>query len=310
MSLIVSAQGLSKSFGTHAVLEGVGLSIGEGECLGLVGLNGAGKTTLIRLLLGILKPDVGTVSLFGSEPWLHEGGLYRRMGVVLEHDGFNGNLTVLQNLKFFAAARKISWVEASAYLDDYWQKSELLIKNKPVKFLSRGQRMQCAICRAFLGWPQLFFLDEPVVALDVDAYDHFARMVREAKSRGAALLVSSHQLDAVDDLCDRVGILRDKKLADLAVHGRKVHSGLRWALEADANARWSSIIMETCGDYAAREHDSWLFEAANPGEMIPLLIKRLVDAGCMIRRIAPAGGHFSSAIRNEYRRGGNGESAA
>ncbi|MBN2037686.1 MAG: ATP-binding cassette domain-containing protein [Chitinispirillaceae bacterium] len=299
---VVDVQGLSKSFGNHVVINNLSLTIREGQVYGLVGLNGAGKTTLIRMLLGILKGGSGAISVLNKDPWSHDTALHRRMGVVLEHDGFWGNLTFEQNMHVFAAAKRVPWKEACTYLDTHWSDADIYKSKKPVKFFSRGQRMQCAICRAFLGWPAVFLLDEPVVALDVDAYDHFTRLVRHARAKRAAVLISSHQLDAIDELCDDVGILRDKKITEIAKV--RVGSGIAkpWELDADFNEQWGAIIEETCGTGATYDDHCWHFGVVLPKETIPRLVTRLAAAGCAIRRVSPAGESFSVAIKNEYLR--------
>lgn len=301
MPPVIDVKNLSKSFGKQSIIKDLSLEILENDVYGLVGLNGAGKTTLIRLLLGILKPGGGSIAVAGCDPWSHDAALNRRFGVVLEHDGFWGNLTFEQNLRIFAAAKGVLWRDACLYLDEYWSKSPLYNNKKPVKFFSRGQRVQCAICRAFLGKPDFFFFDEPVVALDVDAYEHFSGLVRAARLQGATFLISSHQLDAIDDLCNRVGVLRDKQIAELKKTGRTVAGGSTWDLLTDPNARWASIIQEVCGSAAVFRNGSWQFDVINPDAAIPALVARLVQAGCMIRAIAPAAGGFRDSIRNEYR---------
>lgn len=300
LSPVIHVQGMSKSFGATTIIQNLFLSIRKGQVYGLVGLNGAGKTTLIRLLLGILKSSAGTIMVLGRDPWTHDTALYRRLGVVLEHDGFWGNLSFEQNMSTFAAAKRVPWKEACAYLDEHWRDSDIYKSKKPVKYFSRGQRVQCAICRAFLGWPDAYLFDEPVVALDVDAYDHFTRLVRHARSKGAAVLISSHQLEAIDELCDDVGILRNKKITEVAKI--RVGSGLAkpWEIGTDNKEQWGAIIEETCGTGAVYEDHCWRFGVVLPDETIPLLVKRLADAGCAIRRVSPAGQSFSVAIRNEY----------
>ncbi|MBD3244038.1 MAG: ATP-binding cassette domain-containing protein, partial [Chitinivibrionales bacterium] len=205
---VVSTTDLRKRFGAHRVLCGVDLHIEHGSLFGLVGLNGAGKTTLIRLLLGLLKPESGDVRVAGKAPWRHESSMYRAIGAVLEHDGFWGNLSFAQNIRVFADARGVSRGETDEYLRRYWSGSDILESTRKVRTFSRGQRTQCALCRAFLGWPPVCLLDEPTVGLDIDSYDRFHRLVREARERGAAVLVSSHQLETIEELCDRVGLLR------------------------------------------------------------------------------------------------------
>jgi ABC-type multidrug transport system ATPase subunit len=116
----------------------------------------------------------------------------------------------------FAETKGICRNTAEHYFAEYWGKTEIFSSTRKVKFLSRGQKVQCGLCRAFLGWPKVYFFDEPVVSLDFRAYEHFKMLVREAKSRGAALLISSHQLEMIDDLCDRVGLLKDGVLHEIS----------------------------------------------------------------------------------------------
>lgn len=301
MAPVLRADNLSKSFGKQPVIENLSLCIEEGDVYGLVGLNGAGKTTLIRLLLGILKPDSGKVTILNRDPWSHNASLCRSFGVVLEHDGFWGNLNFEQNMRIFAAAKGVAWPGACRYLEEHWSGTALYKSKKAVKYYSRGQRVQCAICRAFLGSPSVFFFDEPVVALDVEAYEHFNALVRGARARGAAFIVSSHQLDAIDDLCNRVGVLRDRRVAELSGKGRNSKSGPIWELCADPNARWASIIIEVCGSAAEFRNDCWQFAVLDPDAMIPALIAKLAGAGCLVRSIAPAASGFRDVIRSECR---------
>jgi ABC-2 type transport system ATP-binding protein len=299
--IIIAAGGLSKSFGSHRILDNVTLRISEGERYGLVGLNGAGKTTLIRLLLGVLKPTSGSITILGIDPWSHDATLFRRMGIVLEHDGFWGNLTFEQNMTIFAKAKGISRKDLSAYIEEYWKDSPLYNNKKPVKQLSRGQRMQCALARTFLGRPRLFLFDEPAVALDVDAYEHFKNLVKSSGQKGATFLISSHQLDAIDDLCDRVGILRDGRVTEMDTLEAK-NGQTRWVLEADEGPECASIIAEVCGNAPLRHDGVWEFPVCDRKTTIPRLIKRLVEAGCEIQKIAPISDTFSDTIRELYRK--------
>jgi ABC-type multidrug transport system ATPase subunit len=298
-TLPVYVENLQKNFGRHRILNELSLSIDQGSAFGLVGLNGAGKTTLIRLLLGILKADSGAVSIFNSDPWKHNEQLYRRMGVVLEHDGFWGNLTVKENLKIFAAAKRVAWPEALAYVNQYWAKASIFTHDKKVKFLSRGQKMQCALCRAFLGWPELLIFDEPVIALDVEAYEHFRALVKTAQSRGASFLISSHQLETIDDICDQVGILRDQHLAEI----RHPHESEKifWIIQADENKTVAEILTSEGAVDIGFSSGIWRFSIDNCERKIPVIIKKLIGSGLDIMRVQPEHSGFSDEIRKLYR---------
>lgn len=297
MSIILQTENLRKSFGKYSVLEDVSLKIESGTVYGLVGLNGAGKTTFLRLLLGLLRPDYGNISVLDMNPWKHQQHFCKKAGVVLEHDGFWANLTPRENLCIYAEAKGLTQKDLQEYLNRHWSATELFETNKKTKHLSRGQKMQCALCRAFMGESTVFFLDEPVLALDMAAYEHFCELVKDASERGAALIISSHQLDTIDTLCDRVGILRDKRLSEL----KRTDSENEWIVVTDQNIQWKNVIGQ-CGGSNITFKDGWKFIINNADAAIPDLIGKLVSAGCSIKevkRLTPDN-IFSNAIKDIY----------
>jgi ABC-2 type transport system ATP-binding protein len=212
---VIEAANISRSFGKSLVLGDASLRIEGGSVYGLVGLNGAGKTTLIRVLLGLIRRDGGSASVCGFDPWRHVPAFYRMVGVALESDGFYGNLGVRDNLRIYAAAKGIPWGDAERYFEERWGGEDIYKTDRKAKNLSRGQRVQCGLARAFLGESKAYFLDEPTVSLDFRACEHFKGLVLDAKSRGAAVLISSHQLGVIDDLCDRAGLLTGGRVEEI-----------------------------------------------------------------------------------------------
>ncbi len=302
MSLI-TAHGLTKGFGARQVLRGVELELGAGQVYGLVGRNGAGKTTLIRILLGLLRHESGKLRVLGHEPWRHSPEYYHGVGTVLEHDGFFGNLTFVENMRFFARAKGIEPRALDEYLEQHWATTGIVSAGRKVRFFSRGQRMQCALCRAFLGWPRVCYLDEPTVGLDIDAYDHFRGLVREARARGAAVLISSHQLDAVEELCDVVGVLADGVLRPLArAHGRL---GGEWLIVADGACDVAAVIRENGGVGVAADGEGWRFTVDEPERVVPALVAALVGAECRVQQVRPIGAELRERLRraNDEQRG-------
>jgi ABC-type multidrug transport system ATPase subunit len=297
MSTVIKLNELKKKFGNHSVLNGVSLQIDKSVAYGLVGLNGAGKTTLLRLMLGILKPDYGTVTVNGFNPWTHKVDFYTRLGVVLEHDGFWGNLTIKENLKIFSAAKKLKWTETENYITQFWGDTVIASSDKKVKYLSRGQRVQCSLCRAFLGWPDVLLLDEPAVALDMTAYAHFRKIVNNARDRGAAVIISSHQLDTIDDLCDRVGNLSSGILADLQCG---TDGTMRWLLFTSTVCDCSRLLSECgCTDVKCSE-GRWSFFVNNSQTTIPAVVENMVRNQYPVYEIRPEITGFSDTIRSIY----------
>ena len=296
----IEIENLYKSFGEKEVLKELSLSLNPGNILGLVGLNGAGKTTLIRILLGLLNPDKGNCSVLGKNPAKHDRKYYRRVGVVLEHNGFFGNLSVLDNLSFFAEARGISRTQLDEYFSQYWKSTDIGKDNRSVKYFSRGQKMQCALCRAFLGWPEVYFFDEPVVALDIEAYDQFCEMVRIARSKGATVIISSHQLDTIEELCTSVGIL-EKGCINLLESQPTRQEKEQWIIKADYNDDYQAVIEKITGSTVEYTNGRWRFSISGNAEaVINDIISKLVSSGCSIYEVKPEKGSFRRSIKQFY----------
>lgn len=297
MNRSINIRNLHKGFENNHVISDLSLSLTSGTVYGLVGLNGAGKTTLLRLLLGLLKPDSGTITINQASPWSHAASLYRNCGVVLENDGFWGNLTARENCSIYAAAKGVSEAELEQYLSLWWQSSPLFTGNKKVKTLSRGQRMQCALCRAFLGTPSFFFLDEPVIALDLNGYNHFKEMVVAAQKNGAVLIISSHQLDTIDELCNRVGILREGKLDE--IKQLTADDRQQWYIDTDKNSTAAAIIA-SCGAEDIIFDNGYLFTVRDDRQNTPEIIRQLVLANIALREVKRSKNGYSTIIQSYY----------
>jgi ABC-2 type transport system ATP-binding protein len=301
---IIEVKNLSKSFGKHTIFDGASVSIEAGSVFGLVGLNGSGKTTLIRLLLGLLRPGKGSICVLGFDPWQHKADYFRRLGVILDNDGFAGNMTVAQNLKIFSEAKRMTWGRVEEYVDEFWHDTfiakEIRGGRKKVKLLSRGQKMQCGICRAFLSWPAVYFLDEPMVALDVDASEHFYRLVKHAQLQGSAILISSHQLTAIEDLCDAVGILHNRSITMLK-SGAESAQPRPWFVRCASEEKFGRIIESICGFPPAYSDGSWHFSVLEPDAAVPKIVSGLAAAGCSITEVGPEMDNLKARMRIHYR---------
>jgi len=294
---IINVNNLKRSFGQKSILNGVSLQVEKGSVYGLVGLNGCGKTTFIRVLLGLLNKDEGSIDVGGYDPWLHQTEYYRKLGVVLENDGFFGNLSVRDNLKIFASAKGISWNEAQKYFHEYWGNTEIFTASRKVKFLSRGQKVQCGLCRAFLGWPSICFFDEPVVSLDIKAYEHFKMISKEAVSRGAALFISSHQLETIDELCNRAGLLKNGIIEEIS----KCKGGESWIIKVSNHGDWKKVVEDCGGSDIALSGNQLTFYVDDSKNAIPEIIKALVLAQCGICEVRQQAHGFSDTIKNIYK---------
>ncbi len=229
MNNAVEISGLTKRFGRSTALDGLDLTVAPGDVTGFLGPNGAGKSTTIRILLGLLRADAGTVRLLGGDPWRDAVALHRRIAYVPGDVTLWPNLTGAQAIDFLARLRGGS--VDTRRRDELIQRFEL-DPHKSARTYSKGNRQKVAIVAAFSTDAELYILDEPTSGLDPLMEKNFQQCVAEVADRGAAVLLSSHILAEVEKLCDTVIIIRD---------GRTVRSGtlteLRHLMRTTVTAR-------------------------------------------------------------------------
>ena len=206
----ISATGLSKRYGDTLALDGLDLTIGEGEVYGYLGPNGAGKTTTIRLLLGLHRPSSGRAELFGVDAWSEPVAAHRRVAYVAGEPFLWPALTSAETFEFLARLHGGTDVAYRDVLVDRFQ----LDTRKKIRALSKGNRQKVQLIAALATRADLLLLDEPTSGLDPLMEMVFRDCMMEAKKRGQGVFLSSHILSEVEAVCDRVGILRAGKLVD------------------------------------------------------------------------------------------------
>jgi len=288
---------VEKSFGSKKVLHGLSLTVSPGCVYGLVGLNGAGKTTLLRIILGLLHVQQGTIKVLGYSPQDHATALYQQTGVVLEHNGFSGDQTFMENMHFFGAAKHLTMTQVSEYIDMFWTELRKKAYRTKVKHLSRGQKMECALCRAFLGWPRLCVLDEPTTALDVDAYDRFCTLVGIARKKGCTVIISSHQLDTIEQLCDNIGILKKGVLHELSDQSHKDIKAT-WLFQTADTQENRDLLEEIAQSRPVYVHGYWQVPISEPSIQVPLIVKKLVEKGAAVMEVRPLQSTIKSILQN------------
>lgn len=226
---IIDVQGLRKSFGKFEALRGLDLQVERGQVHGFLGPNGAGKSTTIRVLLGLLKANAGTVRLLGGDPWRDVVELHRRLAYVPGDVSLWPAMTGGEAIDLLGALR--GGID-EARREDLIERFEL-DPTKRGRQYSKGNRQKVAIIAALASDVELLILDEPTSGLDPLMENVFQEVIGEAKVRGATVLLSSHIMAEVETLADRLSIIRDGAivetgtLAELRGHTRTtVHAEL------------------------------------------------------------------------------------
>jgi ABC-2 type transport system ATP-binding protein len=206
----IRTEGLSKRYGSTLALDGLDLTVGEGEVYGYLGPNGSGKTTTIRLLLGLHRPSGGRAELFGVDAWTDPVAAHRRVAYVAGEPFLWPALTSAETFEFLTRLHGGTDVSYREQLVQRFQ----LDTSKKIRALSKGSRQKVQLIAALATRAELLLLDEPTSGLDPLMEVAFRDCIEEAKGRGQTVFLSSHILSEVEALCDRVGILREGKLVD------------------------------------------------------------------------------------------------
>ncbi|HXI18787.1 MAG TPA: ABC transporter ATP-binding protein [Chloroflexota bacterium] len=212
---LLEMQGLTKHYGTRRGVDDVTLNVDQGEVFGFLGPNGAGKTTTIRQVMGFLKPDAGRALVAGLDCWRESVAVKRLVGYLPSGMALDPGLTGGQLLEYFANLR--GDVD-QRYVGALAERFGLDLSRKFRQY-SHGNKQKVGIVQAFMHKPPLLLLDEPTSGLDPLNQQEFARLVRETRDDGRTVFLSSHVLSEVEELCDRVAIIREGRLVHVGALG-------------------------------------------------------------------------------------------
>lgn len=211
MTAAIRAEGLVKDYGRVRALDGLDLEVGRGVVFGFLGPNGAGKSTTIRLLLDLLRPTAGRVEVLGQDPRLGGPRLRARIGYLPGELGLPERTTAGEYLHHLARLRGGVGTDQVAPLARRLD----LDTSRPLRALSKGNKQKVTLVQAFMHRPELLVLDEPTSSLDPLLQQEFRALVDEARERGATVFLSSHVLAEVEELADRVAIVRAGRVVDV-----------------------------------------------------------------------------------------------
>ena len=212
--VVIAARNLTKRYGDASVVDNVSFEITRGEVFGLLGPNGAGKTTTILMMLGLTEISAGKVDVLGYDPARSPLQVKRRVGYLPDSVGFYDHLTAGENLAYVAKLMGLSFPERSRRIEAALARVQLLdVANKRVATYSRGMRQRLGLAEILVKQAEIAILDEPTSGLDPQATLEFLDLIGELKSDGVTVLLSSHLLDQVQRICDRVALFQAGRIA-------------------------------------------------------------------------------------------------
>lgn len=203
--VVVELDGLTKTYGDHVAVDDLSLTVRRGEIFGILGTNGAGKTTSVECAQGIRRPDSGTVSVLGHDPFADRSELRGRVGSQLQDSSLPERLRVGEAVSLFAETRQL----AAAAMDE-WRLND--IAKTPFDGLSGGQRQRLFLALALMNRPEVVFLDELTQGLDPDARRAVWRLIEQVRDRGATVVLVTHFMEEAEVLCDRVAVMANGRL--------------------------------------------------------------------------------------------------
>jgi ABC-2 type transport system ATP-binding protein len=220
----IEIQGMVKSYGRVQALRGLDLQVRRGEIFGFLGPNGAGKTTTIRCLLDLIRPNGGTARVLGIDPQADPVAVRARVGYLPGELHLDERMTVEAALRYLNALRRgqADW----AHVRRLAERLDLDLK-ATIKNLSKGNKQKAGIVQALMHRPELLLLDEPTSGLDPLMQQEVLRMVAAARAEGATVFFSSHILSEVEEIAERVGIIRQGQVAEVAETSALVNRSLR-----------------------------------------------------------------------------------
>jgi len=294
----IEIHGLSKSFGRTRALDGLNLSVAPGAVTGFLGPNGAGKSTTIRVLLGLLRADGGTVRLLGGDPWHDAVALHRRIAYVPGDVTLWPNLTGMQVIDFLTGLRGNNI--DTRRRDQLLERFEL-DPHKKSRTYSKGNRQKVAIVAAFSTNAELYILDEPTSGLDPLMEKAFQQCVREVVARGAAVLLSSHILAEVEALCDRLTIIREGRAVETGTLADLRHL-TRTSIKAELTGSADGLA-RVPGVHDLQVHNGHVTLTADAAAL-PEVLRHLTDNG--VRSLVSQPPTLEELFLRHYDTSGNG----
>lgn len=285
---MIDIKGLTKRYGTFEALTDLTLQIEAGDLCGFIGPNGAGKTTTIRILATLLQPTAGSAHIDGIDVLKNPYEIKKIVGYMPDNFGVYEGMRLREYLDFFGAAYKIPLKRRRAIIDDVLVLTDLTGRADDfVSTFSRGMQQRCCLAKTLIHDPKVLLLDEPASGLDPRARIEIKELLRTLKKMGKTILISSHILSELAEMCDKVAIIEHGKLI-AAGPIRDILRSQRQArlieIEVAEGAETAEALLKNTPGVLRVEHTEGEFEVETdmPYEQIPDLLARLVNGGVRV----------------------------
>ncbi len=286
---MIESRGLTRHFNGTVAVEGLDLSVRQGEIFAFLGPNGAGKTTTVRMLACLIAPTRGEARVAGYAVGRENDAIRAQVGILTESPGLYNKLNACQNLDYFARLHGLPSVERESAIRRYLEMLGLWERrDEPVGGFSKGMKQKLAIARALLHEPQVVFLDEPTSGLDPEAAKVVRDFIAELKSGGRTIFLCTHNLDEADRLADRIGIMKQRLIQvdtpenlRRKLYGRQVFVRQR----AVTDAHLAAVKRLEFVKRVDRDDNRLTLALDDPDGMTPAVVRALVQAGAEIQAV-------------------------
>ncbi|KAA0022038.1 ABC transporter ATP-binding protein [Antrihabitans cavernicola] len=277
---IVVTEGLTKRYGEHTAVNGVSLTVRAGEIYGFLGPNGAGKTTTLRMLVGLIRPTSGVATVLGGVPG--DAIVAARIGVLIEGPGFYPYLSGRDNLSVMARYRGLS----DSQVDDALERVRLSDRaDDKFRTYSLGMKQRLGVGSALLGEPDLLILDEPTNGLDPAGMAEMRSLIIDLAASGHSVLLSSHMLSEVQEICDRVGVISGGTLlAESTV--AELRGATTMLLRAEPAAVAFPFVQRAAGSQRTMLTDKGIRVEVG-ADQAPALARAVVESGADLLELRP-----------------------
>jgi len=287
-------------------VDGLSFALDRGEIFGLLGPNGAGKTTTIKLILGLARPTVGTIRVDGRDP--RDPAARRRLGYLPENPCFYDHLTAAEYLELtgalFGLDARAAARAGSALLDRLGLKAHA---RKPLRKFSKGMTQRLGLAQALLNEPTFLVLDEPMSGLDPIGRAEVKQILREERSRGTTILMSSHVLAETETICDRVGIMNGGRLVEVGAVPGLLATGVReWEIAVESLPERPAAVLRAAGHRVEPLGTRWLIRVVE-GPALQEALRVLTQSEVFVHSVEPRREtleeHFVRALRRGKKKG-------